>query len=98
MRRHSLRAKEQLRSADHKRIAAAVEGVAQNHVDELVEEERRRVADLPAYEIEIGRVQRIVTQQMVAKGDHQLPIFPRVRVCDRSNLVDADAAAWIGEQ
>jgi hypothetical protein len=35
---------------------------------------------------------------MVAKGDHQLPIFPRVRVCDCSNLLGADAAAWIGKQ
>src|SRR4029077_4524845 len=38
-----------------------------------------------------------VTQQMVAKCDHLLPIFPGVRVCDRSNLVGADGAARIGE-
>src|SRR5215471_15912194 len=97
MHRHSLRPKEQLGSAEHERIAAAIKGVAQNHVNELVEEERRRVAAFPAYEIEIGRLQRLVAQQMVTKGDHQLPIFARFHVSDRSNVVGADAAAWIGE-
>src|SRR5262245_34284632 len=67
VRRESLRAKEELGSAEHKRVTAAIEGIAQNHVNELVEEERRRVADFPADEIEIGRLQRLVAQQMVAK-------------------------------
>ncbi len=98
MGRHSLRAKEQLRRAQHERIAAAVEGVAQNHLDELVEKERRRVADAPAHEIEIGRLQRLMTQQMVAKGGHLPPIVPCVRIRDRGDLIGADNTTRFGKQ
>src|SRR5262249_14460826 len=66
-RRESLRAKEERGSAEHKRVTAGIERIAENHVNELVEEERWRVAALPSDEIEIGRPHRLVAQQMVAK-------------------------------
>ena len=45
MQRHALRAEEHLGGAQHERIVAAVERVAQDHVHQLIDEQRRRIAE-----------------------------------------------------
>jgi hypothetical protein len=75
--RQPLRAEQQFGSPQHEGILAAVEDVAQDDVDKLVEKQWRRTADASADQIEIGRFQCFVAQQTIAKGNHQFPILPR---------------------
>ena len=76
----------------------AVERVAQDHVHELIDEQRRRLAEAVAHQIEIGRFQRLVAQQMIAKGDQHLPVLARVGVGDRRDLGRRNRQARIGQQ
>ena len=52
--RQPLRPEEQLRRAQHEDVLAAVEHVAQDHVHELIDEQRRRLAHAAAHELQIG--------------------------------------------
>ena len=54
--RQPLRPEEHFGGAQDAGVLAAVEHVAQDHMDELVEEQRRRAADAAAHQIEIGRL------------------------------------------
>ena len=95
--RHALRPEEQLGRAQHVRVVAAVERVAQDHVDELVDEQVRGLGAAP-HQIEIGRFQRAVAGQVIAEGEHDLPVLARVGVGDGGDLARRDRSARFGQQ
>ncbi len=66
-------AEEQFRRAQHEGVVAAVERIAQDHVHELVDEQRRRVADAAAHQVEIGRFQRPVRAAAGRESRSSLP-------------------------
>ena len=86
MQGHALGAEEQFGGAQHERVLAAVERIAQDHVHELIEEDVRDLR-AAAHDIEIGRLQRAVAHQTIAKRDHHLPVLARIGVRDRGDLV-----------
>ena len=86
VRRGALRPEEQLGRAQHVGVLAAVEGVAQDEVDELVEEERRHARAPVAHEREVGRLDAARRDQPVPEGEHEGPVLARVRVGDRGDL------------
>ena len=76
--RHALGAVEQLGGAHHACVLDAIERVAQHDMDKLVDEQRRRRAEIVPHQIGIGAFQRLVPQQMVAEADHHLPVLARI--------------------
>jgi len=94
----ALRPEEQFRRAQHEEVVAAVEQVAQDHMYELVDEQRRRVPHAATHEIEIGGLHGLVTDEPVAKRRHQGPILARVGIRDRRDLGSGDRTARIAEQ
>src|SRR6516162_8419999 len=46
----------------------------------------------------IGSFQRRLSQQELAKRQHELPVFPCIRVGDRGDLLRSDCPPWICEQ
>ena len=82
MQRDALGAEKQFGRAHHLRILDAVERVAQDHVHELGDEQRRRIAEIAPHQLGIGRLQRLVAQQVVAESDQHLPVFARIGVGD----------------
>src|SRR5262245_1488249 len=88
---------EQFCRAQHKDVLATVEQVAQDHMYELVDEQRRCLAHAATHEVEIGGLHGLMADQMVAKRDHQGPILARVDIDDRRDLGGGDRAAWIAE-
>src|SRR5258708_25677271 len=93
----ALRPEEQFCRAQHEDVVAAVEQVAKDHVYELVDEQRRRLAHATTHEVEIGGLHRLMTDEMVAKHDHQGPILARVGIGDRRDLGGRYPAAPIAE-
>src|SRR6516225_8088133 len=93
----ALRPEEQFCRAQHEDVVAAVEQVAKDHMYEVVDEQRRRLAHTATHEVEIGGLHRLMTDEMVAKRDHQGPILPRVGIGDRRDLGGGYRAAWIAE-
>src|SRR5215218_9257382 len=86
MQRHALRPKEKLRCPQHKNILTAVERVAQDHVHELIEENRRCSSDSLAHQIEISSFQRLRAHEAISEANHHLPIFSRIRVGKRGDF------------
>ena len=93
-----LRPEHHLRRPQHECILAAVQHVAQDHVHELVHEQRRSLADAAAHQIEIGGLQGPARDEAVAKREHQAPVLARIGIGDRRDLGRRDRAARIGEQ
>ena len=71
---------------------------AQDHMNELIDEQRRQRDRSRANQREIGGFQRRLSQQEVAEGEHELPILPRIGIGDRGNFVAAGRPARVGEQ
>ena len=94
----ALGAEEQLGGAHHTRIVNAVERVAQDQMHELIDEQRRRLADAVAHQLGIGCFQRLVAQQVIAEVDQQLPVLARVGVGDGRDIGGRHGHARIGEQ
>ncbi len=94
----ALGAEEQFGGAHDAGVLDAVERVAQDHMHELIDEQRRRVADAAADQIDIGCFQRLVAQQLVAEGDQQLPVLARIGVGDGGDVGGRHRHARIGEQ
>jgi len=93
-----LRAEEQFRRPQHERIVAPIEHVAQDHVHELIDEQRRRRSGAAAHEVAKGRLQSLVSQQLIAEGNDHAPVFPRISVGNRGDLRSCDRTAWIAQQ
>ena len=81
---HALRPEEQLGRAKHVRIVAIVERIAQNDVHQLIDEQVRDL-DAAADDIEIGGFDGAVAGEMVAEGEHDLPVLARVGIRDRGD-------------
>src|SRR5262249_60303431 len=64
---------------------------------DLVDEQRRRLGHAATHEVEIGGLHRLMTDEMVAKRDHDGPILARVGIGDRHDLGGGYWAAWIAE-
>src|SRR5215475_7415281 len=94
----ALRPEEEFCRAQHEDVLAAVEQVAQDDVHELVDEQRRRLTHTAAHEMEIGGLHSLVSDEMVAKRDHQAPILAHVGIGDRRDLGAGDRTARIAEQ
>jgi hypothetical protein len=93
MERDLLRPEEQLGRAKHVRIGTSVERVAQDEVDELVEEDRRGLAGAVPDEVEIGRLDARRGEEPVAEGDHHRPVLARLGVGERCDRGLRDRAA-----
>ncbi len=70
MHAQALRPEEELRRAQHEYILATIKDVAQDHMRELVDEQRRRCAHAATHEIKISGLQRFMADEPVAKGAH----------------------------
>ena len=86
MERRPLRPEEQLGRAQHVRVLAVFQGVAQDQVDELVEEERRHLARALPDEREISGLEARGAEKRVAEAQHQGPVLARVGVGERGDL------------
>ena len=75
-----LAAIEQLGRAQHIRILASLEGIAQDQVAELRQKDRRQVARSLAGERDIDRLERRRRHQPVAKIHHEGPVFACVGI------------------
>ncbi len=95
--RQLLRPEKQLGGTQHERIVAVVQHVAQDHVHDLVQEYVRELEVAP-HDVEIGRLQRAVARQMIAEGDHHLPVLARIGIGDGGNLRRADRLPRVGQQ
>ena len=65
---------------------------------ELIDEQRRRPADAIANEREVGRLDGLVSDQMIAEGHHQLPVLARVGIGDCGNLGSGNRPARLRQQ
>ena len=93
-----LRPEKQFSRAHHEGVIAAVQRVAQDHMNELIDEQWRQRDRPRTNQREIGGFQRRMPQQEVAEGEHELPILPRIGIGDRGNFVAAGRPARVGEQ
>jgi hypothetical protein len=73
VRRDPLGSEEQLGRAEHEGVLATLKGVAQDQMDELVEEQGRQAAGAAPGEVEIGGLQRRRGKEPVAEGEKQPP-------------------------
>ena len=83
---HALGSKQKLGRSEHKRVVTAIERIAQDYVDKLIEKQRRRLAGAAAHERKIRGFDRRIGQQVVAPGDQQLIILARIGVRDSGDL------------
>ena len=86
MQGHALGAEEQFSGAQHERILASIERIAQDDVHQLVEEDVRDLG-AGAHDIEIGCFQGRIARQAVAERDHHLPVLARIRVGNRGDVI-----------
>ena len=77
------------------RIGDLIERVAQDRVDELIDEQWRRFADATSDQINVASFQRFMIQQTVAEADQYLPVFARIRIRNSRDLGGADLPARI---
>ncbi|MDB5604002.1 MAG: hypothetical protein JWP25_902 [Bradyrhizobium sp.] len=98
MHRQPLRAEQHFGSAKHKRIVAVIKHVAQNQMNKLVQEERRRFSDAVTDQVKVGRLQCPVPQKPLAERDHQFPILPRIRIAQPVDLFACNGTARVGQQ
>ena len=98
MQHDPLRPKKQFSRAHHEGIIAAVQRVSQDHMNKLVDEQRRQCDRSRTNLREIGGFQRRMSQQEIPKGENELPIFPSIGIGDRGKFVSADRSARVGEQ
>jgi|SRR6516165_5540633 hypothetical protein len=89
----TLRPKEELCASQRIRVIAAVQGISQNKVDKLVQEERRYIRAV-ADKVEISGLNGGRLEKPLAKGEHDAPVLPRVRVADGVNFLDSDMTPW----
>ena len=93
-----LAAIEQLGRAQHIRIVAAFERVAQDQVAQLRQKDRRQVAGSFAGQRDIDRLQRRRRHQPVAEIHHEGPVFARVGIGERGDVRRRHRAQRIGHQ
>ena len=93
-----LAAIEQLRGAQRIGIFAAFEGVAQDQMTQLRQEDRRQVAGALAGQRDINRLQRRRRQQAVAEIHHEGPVFARVGIGEPRDVRIRYGAQRIGHQ
>ena len=94
---HALGPEERLGGAQHKRIAAVVERVAQDDVNELIDEDVRKLGAAP-HHVEIGGFNGAAIDQKIAERGHHLPVFAGVRVGNPGDLGRRHRPSRIGEQ
>ena len=98
MQHDPLRPEKQLGRAQHERVIAAVQRVSQDHMDELIDEQRRQSNRPGTDQREIGGFQRRMPQQEVAESQNELPVLPRIGIVDRGKFVGNDRPTRVGEQ
>src|ERR1700677_970303 len=92
-----LTAKEQLRGAQYKGIIGLIQEIAQNDLDELVDEKMWKSAALTR-DVEIRILERRVAQQVIPPSKHQLPIIARVDINYGGDPPGRNGLPGIGQQ
>src|SRR5450755_3421980 len=95
--RQLLRTKEHLGSPQNKSIGAIVQRVAQDDLYQLPDENLRQL-DIAPHDFQISQFKGAMPYQMIAPGNHHLPVFTRIRICDRSDLRRGYRLPWIAQQ
>ncbi len=98
MQSDALGAVEHLGRAHHAGVFDAVEGVAHDHVHELIDEQNRRISQSLPHQIYIGGFQRLVAEQVIAERNHLLPVLTRIGIGDGRDVRCHDLHARIGAQ
>ncbi len=92
-----LRTKEDLGGPQHENIVAIVQQVSQDHLHQLIDQDVREF-DLAPDNFEIAGFERAVLREMIAPGDHHLPVLARVRVSNRGKKRGRDGRLRIVQQ
>ena len=98
MNRRQLAAIEQLGRAQHIRILASLERIAQDQVAELRQKDRRQIARSLAGQRDIDRLERRRRHQPVAEIHHEGPVLARIGVGERCNVRPRDRTKRIRQQ
>ena len=93
LQRQLLVAEEKLCRAQLEGLLAPVQHVAQDHMDHLLDEERRDVHATRPEELEVGALDRAGGKEPLPEPQHDLVIVARVLVHDRRQIGLGDGAA-----